>query len=60
MWGPVALRKRGEAAPKTHRNVFADVALRWAAGLLRQVGVLAVVMVVCGNDAQLARPWQRQ
>ena len=60
VWGPVALRKRGEAAPKTHRNVFADVALRWAAGLLRQVGVLAVVMVVCGNDAQLARPWQRQ
>ena len=39
VWGPVALRKRGEAAPKTHRNVFADVALRWAAGLLRQVGV---------------------
>ena len=37
IWGPVALRKLGEAAPKTYRNAFADVALRWAGGLLRQV-----------------------
>ena len=37
IWGPVALRKLGEAVPKTYRNLFADVALRWAGGLLRQV-----------------------
>ncbi len=40
VWGPVALRKLGEGsnAPKACRNQFADVALRWASGLLRQVG----------------------
>ena len=37
VWGPVALRKLGDAAPKTHRNAFADIALRWAGGLLHQV-----------------------
>ena len=38
VWGPVALRKLSEAAPPTRRNAFGDIALRWASGLLRQVG----------------------
>lgn len=57
VFGPVALRKRKEAEERArteggdagaggrraYRNRFADVALRWAAGLLREVRGAAVI-----------------
>lgn len=41
VWGHVALARQraGEGAPRVTRNRFADVALRWTQGLLREVCV---------------------
>ncbi|GLI69267.1 hypothetical protein VaNZ11_013803, partial [Volvox africanus] len=64
VWAPVALRKRkeqedaamaGKQAPgaATFRNRFADVALRWAAGLLREVDRVKHGVDLLGRDHQL-------
>ncbi|KAG2494834.1 hypothetical protein HYH03_007074 [Edaphochlamys debaryana] len=64
VWAPAALRKRREEAEaeaaglpppgsRTFRNRFADVALRWAAGLLREVDVVKHGVDLLGRDAPL-------
>ncbi|GAX82969.1 hypothetical protein CEUSTIGMA_g10396.t1 [Chlamydomonas eustigma] len=53
IWGPVALRKRGEREPQAQRNRFVDVALRWAAGLLGQVDSSRPGMDLLHRDALL-------
>lgn len=41
VWGKVALRKRVEPAPGTHKNRFTAFALRWASSILRNVDVVS-------------------
>lgn len=38
VWGKVALAKAAAPKVSAHRNKFTDVALRWAVGLMREVG----------------------
>ncbi|GIL86739.1 hypothetical protein Vretifemale_14985 [Volvox reticuliferus] len=64
VWAPAALRKRKEqeaaaaagtqaGGSVTFRNRFADVALRWAAGLLREVDRVKHGVDLLGRDHQL-------
>ncbi|GLC37986.1 hypothetical protein PLESTB_000449000 [Pleodorina starrii] len=66
VWAPAALRKRREEAEAaaagrpaagsgfgTFRNRFADVALRWAAGLLREVDRVKHGVDLLGRDHML-------
>lgn len=52
VWGKVALERMraGPAGPKPQRNRFADVAVRWAAGLLRECDVVKHGVDLFGRD----------
>jgi hypothetical protein len=56
VWGHLAAKQRkelragdGAAATPTHRNRFADVAMRWTVGLLRQVRGRGHHNITCGG-----------